>query len=177
MKSLIFDTETSDLWHNTLISLDKQPELFDFYGLTLDEDTMTVVNDLQVFAKPNGKIADGAAKATKKCDADFADYEPFAVNAERIKNYIEGHDLVVAHNSVFDVEMVNFEMKRLGLSVNWPPVIDTVEKTEWIKGYRLSLTDLHIFLFDKKFEGAHTAATDVIALKDCWIELRKRGWI
>ncbi len=176
-RTLIFDVETTDLWQNTLVALDKQPEIFDWYGLTLDEDTMEVVDELQVFAKPKGKIAEGASKATKKRDEDFADYEPFAVNAQRIKEYIESHDLVVAHNIMFDWGVTNFEMHRLGLKINWPPMIDTVEKTEWIKGYRLSLTDLHVFLFERKFEGAHESRTDVFALKDCYVELKKRGWI
>lgn len=177
MKLLIFDSETTDLWHNTIVQLDKQPEIFDWYGMTLDTETLEVTNDLQVFAKPKGKIAEGAARATKKKDSDFADYEPFAVNALKIKNYIEEHDVCLAHNILFDWGITNFEMQRCKLEVNWPPLIDSVEKTEWIKGFRLSLTDLHIELFDKKFEGAHESKTDVIALKDCWIELLKRGWV
>jgi len=177
MKVLIFDTETTGLWQNTLVSLDKQPEIFDWYGLTLDTETLEVVNDLQIFAKPKGKIADGAARATKKTDADFVDFESFAANAERIKVYIEEHDVCIAHNAMFDWGVTNFEMQRCGLEVNWPVIIDSVEKTEWIKGFRLSLTDLHLFLFERKFEGAHEAKTDVVALKDCWIELLKRGWV
>jgi len=177
MKTLIFDVETTDLWQNTLVALDKQPEIFDWYGLTLDEDNMQVVNELQVFAKPKGKIAEGAAKATKKCDADFVDYDPFAVNALAIKAYIEEHDLVVGHNVIFDWGVTNFEMKRCGLEVNWPPLLDSVEKSEWLKGWRLSLTDLHLFLFECKFEGAHESRTDVIALKDCYLEMIKRGWL
>lgn len=177
MKLLIFDTETTDLWQNTLVQLDKQPEIFDWYGLTLDTDTLEVVNEFQVFAKPKGKIAEGAAKATKKTDADFADYEPFSVNAERIKAYIEEHDAVLGHNVVFDWGVTNFEMQRCGLIVNWPPLIDSVEKSEWIMGYRLTLTALHELLFEEKFKEAHTAKADVVALKDCWVEMMKRGWV
>lgn len=177
MKVLIFDTETTDLWHNTITSLDKQPEIFDWYGLTFDTETHEVLDELQVFARPFGKIAEGAAKATKKKDEDFAGYERFSVNAHSIKDYIEKHDAVLGHNVVFDLEITNFEMRRLGIEVNWPMAIDTVEKTEWIKGYRLSLTDLHIELFGHKFEGAHESKTDVMATMRCYSELLKRGWI
>lgn len=177
MKILIFDTESTDLWQNTLVSLDKQPEIHDWYGLTLDTETLEVTNELQVFAKPKGKIAEGAARATKKCDADFANYDPFSVNAEKIKTYIEEHDSCLAHNIIFDWGITNFEMQRCGLQVNWPVLIDSVEKSEWLSGWRKTLTDLHIDLFGKKFEGAHESRTDVMALKDCWIEMIKRGWV
>jgi DNA polymerase III epsilon subunit-like protein len=177
VKFLIFDTESTDLWQNTLVALDKQPEIFDWYGLTLDTDTLEVTNELQVFAKPKGKIAEGAARATKKTDADFANYDPFAVNAEWIKAYIEAHDACLAHNIVFDWGITNFEMQRCGLEVNWPVLIDSVEKSEWIMGYRLTLTALYEFLFGEKFKGAHESKTDVVALKDCWVEMIKRGWV
>lgn len=177
MKLLIFDVESTDLWQNTLVSLDKQPEIFDWFGLTLDTETLEVVNELQVFAKPKGTIAEGAAKATKKTDSDFLDYEPFAVNASAIKSYIEEHDACLAHNILFDYEITNFEMRRCNLIVNWPQLIDSVEKTEWINGYRLTLTALYELLFGEKFKEAHTARADVVALKDCWIEMIKRGWV
>lgn len=177
MKVLIFDSETTDLWQNTLVSLDKQPEIFDWYGLTFNDETHETIAELQRFARPHGKIAEGASKATKKTDDDFVNYDRFSVAANDIKDYIESHDLVVAHNVIFDWVVTNFEMQRCGLEVNWPPMIDTVEKTEWIKGYRLSLTDLHVELFGVKFEGAHNAREDVIALARCYSELVKRGWI
>lgn len=177
MKLLIFDTETTDLWQNTLVQLDKQPEIFDWYGLTLDTDTFEVTKELQAFSKPKGKIAEGAAKATKKTDADFADYEPFALNADRIKAYIEEHDAALGHNVMFDWGITNFEMQRCSLEVNWPVLIDSVEKSEWIHGYRLTLTALYEFLFGSKFKEAHTSKADVVALKDCWIEMIKRGWV
>lgn len=177
MKVLIFDTETTGLWSNTLISLDKQPEVFDWFGLTFDTETHEVLGELQRYSKPYGKIEVKASKATGKKDEDFAGYDRFEVSANDIKQYIEKHDAVLGHNVVFDIEVTNFEFKRLGMEVNWPPAIDTVEKTEWIKGHRLSLTDLHLFLFDAKFEGAHEAKTDVLATMRCYSELLKRGWI
>lgn len=177
MKLLIFDTETTDLWKNTLVQIDKQPEIFDWYGLTLDTDSMIVIDELQVFAKPEGKIAEGASKATKKNDSDFLDYEPFAKNAKRIKDYIERHDAVLGHNVIFDYGVTNFEMQRCGLMINWPPLIDSVEKSEWVHGYRLTLTALYDHLFGEKFKEAHTAKADVMALKNCWIEMIQRGWV
>ena len=177
MKVLIFDTETTGLWSNTLISLDKQPEIFDWFGLTFDTETHEVIDELQRYSKPYGKIEAGASKATGKKDEDFADYDRFEVSANDIKQYIEGHDCCLAHNIVFDYEVTNFEMRRCGLIINWPPLIDSVEKSEWINGHRLSLTDLHVYLFGNKFEGAHESKTDVLALKDCWSEMIKRGWV
>lgn len=176
-RHLIFDTETTDLFSNTIKTLDKQPEIFEFYGLVLDMDTFEIVEDLHLFSKPVGKIAKGAAKATGKADADFVDYPPFADNAERIKTFIESCDAVVAHNLNYDVTVTNFEFKRLDSNINWPELICTVEKTEWIEGFRLSLTALHTLLFEEDFGNKHEAKADVQALARCYIELKKRNWI
>ena len=78
---------------------------------------------------------------------------------------------------MFDFNMINIEFKRLGLEVSWPEVICTIEATEWLHGYRLSLTSLYQELFDEKFSNAHEAKADVHALGRCYIEMIKRGWV
>lgn len=176
-KHLIFDTETTGLWRNTLVALEKQPEIFETYGYRIDPESFEEIDEMHFFSKPTKKMEAGAKKATGKDDSFMVDFPPFKDNALKWKKYIESSDAVVCHNAVYDVTVCNFEFARLGMEIKWPRVICTVESSEWIHGYRLSLTALHEFLFDEKFTGAHEAKTDVHALGRCYIELIKRGWI
>jgi DNA polymerase III epsilon subunit-like protein len=102
----------------------------------------------------------------------------FKDKASDLKKFIEGHDRVVAHNLSFDMDRVNNEMERAGLVVEWPKDrICTVEQTEWLKGFRLSLGALYEFLFKENFPNAHRAENDVRAMSRCYIELIKREWL
>lgn len=174
---ILWDTETTDVWRNTVRSLDKQPYIFEFYGMKVDMSTFEIVDELTVYAKPQGKISKDASRVTGKKDEDFANFPSFSENALRIKEFMEGADASVAHNLRFDVKMLDFEFARLGMAIDWPRLICTVERTEWIQGYRLSLTALHELLFGEGFTGAHEAKTDVDALYRCYVELTKRKWI
>jgi hypothetical protein len=73
--------------------------------------------------------------------------------------------------------MVDIEAQRLGIELRWPRLVCTVEQTIALKGYRLSLENLHKELFGEPFEGAHRAKADVAALTRCCRELFKRGMI
>lgn len=173
----VFDTETIGLISNSLITLDKQPELFEYYAYRFNDETFEYIDDLHVFAKPSKPMEKGASRATGKKDSDFVSYPKFSENAQRIKDYIESSDVVVAHNAMYDVNILNFEFARIGQTIKWPKIICTVEKTEHLFGYRLSLTALHEYLFGEGFGNAHEADSDVKALGRCYIELVKRGEI
>lgn len=178
MKILFFDTESTGLISNTLLSLDKQPEVFEFYGYRADsENNYQMIDELHCFAKPTKPMEKGASRATGKKDSDFVNFALFSESAEKIKAFLESADLIVAHNVLYDVNIINFEMQRLGMKVNWPKVFCSVEQTEHIFGYRLSLTALHEYLFGETFGKAHTADSDVHALGRCYVELVKRGEI
>lgn len=188
MKTLIFDTETSGLWDNTLIDLDKQPKIIEFFGVVIDDETGEELDEFESFVlidedlsykrpKKGGGFERSIFEITGINNEMLVGAPRFPVIAQNVKAIIESADLVVAHNMIYDYEVVNFEFKRIGQSVNWPPMIDTVEKTEWLKSFRLSLSDLHEFLFGEKFAGAHRARYDVMALKRCYLELKKRGLV
>lgn len=174
---LVFDTETTGLWDNTIKSLDKQPEIFEWYSIVVDTQTYEISDELHLFFKPTKPMEKGASRATGKKDEDLKDYPPFKSGAEKISWAVECSDSVLAHNLTYDITVTDFEFDRLGLAVNWPEKICTVEKTEWINGYRLSLTDLYKLLFDEDFGGKHEAKNDVQALARVYIELLKRKWI
>jgi DNA polymerase III epsilon subunit-like protein len=176
MNTLVFDTETTDLIKNKLLPLDRQPHIIEFFGLSLDPEG----NELGTYHflfKPPVKLNDDVKRITGIDDTMLVDAPVFAAHAQDIKAIIEKHDEVVAHNLSYDMGVVDFEMKRCGLSVEWPIPTCTVEGTEHLKGFRLNLSALHELLFGEKFEGAHRAENDVRALANCFRQLRSIGEI
>ena len=176
--TLVFDTETTGLWQNTLKPLNKQPKVIEFFALALDSATNEVLFEYESLVKVDEKITPKVTKLTTITNEMLTDAPYFGNIAPKVKELIENATAVVAHNLNFDIQMIEFEFQRLGVEIKWPnQKICTVEKTEHIEGYRLSLSNLHEKLFGEKFEGAHRAGVDVRALAKCYIELKNLGEI
>lgn len=173
MRSLLLDTETTDLITNSLQPLERQPRIIEFFGLSLME--LEEGGTLGFRCNPGIKIPEVVTNITGITDAMVADEPPFSTHAADVKRLIEAHDEVVAHNLSYDKAVIDIEMKRCGLTVDWPELICTVEQSIHYKGFRLSLAALYEFLFKENFTGAHRAETDVRAMARCFIEMRRRG--
>jgi DNA polymerase-3 subunit alpha (Gram-positive type) len=135
-----------------------------------------VVTELDTLVRPKGNI-DELSKATEITGITnemVRDAPPIEVVFPRIKEIIEASPMVIAHNASFDREVVDIEAERLKATVAWPRVICTVEQTQFLRGYRLSLSDLHEEFFGVKFAGAHRARADVAALARIVSEMMKR---
>lgn len=175
MRIFLFDTETDGLIRNSLVREEKQPRIIELFGLVLDGDLNEVDKWESLFSHA-ARLSDEIIRITGITNDMLDDAPLFSQKADELKAFIEGCDCVVGHNLTYDMDMVNNEMRRLNLAVNWPvDRICTVEQTEHIKGFRLSLTNLHTHLFGEGFPNAHRAETDVRAMARCFIELRKRG--
>ncbi len=174
-RTLIFDTETTSLIKNSAQRLDKQPHIIEFFGLTLNEE-LEEVEVWQSLFSHHKPLPEDTIRITGITDDIIAGAPFFFTKAEEIKAHIESHDCVAAHNLNYDMSVVDFEMDRANLKVNWPEErICTVEQTEYLKGFRLSLTALHVYLFEEEFKNAHRAEGDVRALTKCFIKLKERG--
>jgi len=174
MKVFAFDTETTGLIENMTIKEDKLPEIIEFFGCYVDLSSGQVEDEIEFLIKPKGSLN---LQETKLVITEemLADKAPFAAHAEMIKGFIEAAPIVIGHNVSFDKEMVDVEMKRIGMSVKWPRSLCTVEQTAYMKGFRLSLTNLHQLLFETTFVDAHRAKADTMATVRCACELYKRG--
>lgn len=177
MRSLVWDTETTGLTSNSLIKIDNQPRIVEFYGAVVD-DQFEIVEELEFLCNPEIPIPFVTTKVHGITDQMVKYKPPFAERADEVVKLIESTDEAIAHNMYFDRFITETQIKRAGKSVIWPKrQICTVEATEWVKGYRLRLGDLHELLFGERFAGAHRAKTDVVPLIRCCKEMRKRGWI
>lgn len=172
----VFDTETTGLIESGLLSLDKQPEIIEFVAVRYNTET----KDKEYFeylVKPKKPIPEKITEITTITNEMVANEKPFSEYITQVKDALENTEAVVAHNLSFDREMIDIEMKRHDQTVQWPRLICTVEQTIPLKGYRLSLTDLHKDLFGEPFAGAHRARQDVDALLRCFESLYERGFI
>lgn len=174
----IFDTETSGLVQNRLVSLDKQPFILEFFGCRCDLTNGEIGEELEFLVKPPLKELDPKiTKITGLTLEKLADAKPFGEYADKVCDFLKKQP-VCAHNLKFDMEMVELELERLKRKHEWPKrLICTVSETLHLKGHRLNLGALYELLFEEKFVGAHRARNDVIALSKCATELFKRGMI
>lgn len=172
---LVFDTETTGLVQNMTTREYMQPEIIEFCGIVINAKGK-VIEELDRLIKPKQPITDEIIKITGITNEMVKGAISFEIMAPNIRDIIERSDCVVAHNATFDVDMINLEFKRLGMTnIAWPRIICTIEATVHLTGFRLSLSALYEHLFEEKFVGAHRARADVEALVRIVIELKKRG--
>lgn len=94
-------------------------------------------------------------------------------------------DILVAHNLNFDHRIVWAEYIRNDMEPRsgMHKICTMMKSTSYCKipgkrGFKWpTLAELHQVLFNKGFEGAHDAMADVIACRDSFFELLKRGVI
>lgn len=178
MIALCFDTETTGLIDNHTIKLENQPRVIEWYSQLIDLDEGLVIEELELLIRPPDKLPDITPKLTGITDEMLAGCPAFAEVADRIRRAVEGAPLAIAHNASYDTEIINMEFERLGQPrLDWPRVICTVEQTIGLRGYRLTLSNLHIELLGAGFPEAHRARKDVEALVRCVVVMRKAGWL
>ena len=177
MKATLLDNETTGLINNRTMKLDKQPHIIEFYGCSANLKTGKVLKEVNQLVRPPDKrfVTDEISKITGLTWEDLKDAPPMEKVAPKIFKLIEESEIVIAHNLSFDKDMLEIEADRLGKKIKWPKrLICTVEQTIHLKGFRLNLAGLYDLLFNEKFEGAHRAKADVMALLRCCKELVKR---
>jgi len=174
---LAFDTETTGLIYNATLPIAKQPEIIEFYGCLFDDKTGEVKEELDLLITPTRHVSEEITSITGITNAMLKGKPSFKDCSIRIYDLIRNAKFVTAHNLSYDMEMIEFEFKRLGsAAIDWPSTtICTVEQTVHLRGIRLSLSHLHKYLFNESFEGAHRAKQDVQAQVRCFMELKKRG--
>jgi DNA polymerase-3 subunit alpha len=175
MNILLLDTETTGLIKNSVQRLDKQPHVIEFYGCLID-DNGTKLEEVEFLCNPGVGISEEVTKITGLKNSDVNELLTFQHFIGKVSAILKKADVAVAHNMGYDFAVLNFEAERARESLQWPPIrLCTIEATEHLKGYRLSLTALHELLFGEPFEGRHRAKEDVAALTRCYMELKKKG--
>lgn len=118
---------------------------------------------------------------------NISEGNPIAYTLKAFINELNACKVLIAHNMSYDFPVVACEMFRANIKAsNSPLKFCTKEATTDIcklpspygKGYKWpKLEELHRFLFDCDFEGAHDAKKDVLATAKCFFELKRRNLI
>jgi DNA polymerase III epsilon subunit-like protein len=187
---LFFDTETTGLpknWKAPVTDLDNWPRLVQLAYLVYDFDG-NLIHSCNEIVKPDGFTIPLDASNVHGITTEIANQrgskieevlELFSIHLKRAK-------VIVAHNMAYDEKIIGSEMIRLGMenTVDSKEKICTMESTvdlckiDGPYGYKWpKLEELHRFLFNHYFEGAHDALADIQATAKCFWELKKRGII
>lgn len=175
MLALLYDTETTGLVDNHTVKIAHQPHVIEFYGCLADLKTGKIKKELHHLIKPPIEINQEITNITTIANDDVASSPSFDKVCGDIFKFLEEAPILIAHNATYDREVLDLEAERVKKTIKWPRTICTIEQTIGLKGFRLSLSDLHQYLFNEPFAGAHRANVDTTALLRCCVELHKRG--
>ena len=176
MKATVFDTETTGLIINPARKLDAQPEIISIAIQSFESDTGEMQDLYYRVFKPTRPISEEITKITGFTNDYVKDFQSIELELPFLIPILRSSNLLIGQNLRFDMDMIELECRRYNTPPpRWPPTIDLVANTIHLKGYRLSLKNLHIELFGTAFEDSHRAGVDVAATVRCAVELFKRG--
>ena len=167
MKIILFDTETTGLLLPEPADLKKQPYIIELYAVAIDEN-FTLLEEFETFVKPPfDTLPDEITKITKITSNMIKNQPSFLDIYPQLAKMFTGTDILIAHNLMFDKNMLKNELDRIGKVTEFPwprHNICTVEKTMHINGYRLNMQRFHYEMTGVGFSDAHRAEVDVHAL-------------
>ncbi len=172
MRALVFDTETTGLPLHPDAPLELQPRVIEFGGLLVDCATGDEVQSWSLIINPKQTLDPVITKITGLTDADLVDAPAFGDVWPVLREAFEAADFVVAHNAPFDTSLIDFELRRLGVSdFAWPMAVCTVQEVAESWGKRPKLIDLYQALTGQEFAQKHRALDDVRHLARVCVEL------
>ena len=188
-KYLFFDTETTGIpndYKAPCTNTDNWPRLIQL-GWLLTDAAGRILSEGNHIVRPDGFEIPKAASDVHGITTEFAleNGKPlldviFAFGAD-----LNQADCMVGHNLDYDLHIVGAEYVRLGYDSRIMfarPTLCTMQATiqfcnipgrfgpKWPK-----LMELYTKLFGQEFDGAHDAMADIVATKECFFELIRRG--
>lgn len=176
MTTIVYDVETTGLLKAESAPINLQPHITELFAAKIDDDCNVIATYNQMFKVPI-PLDEKVTKITGITDEMLIDKNPFIAHWREVADFFSGCPVMVAHNLSFDRDCLYYELKRINKQLNfpWPQEhVCTIEKSFHYKNYRLNLGALHEYLFNEKFEGAHRAEADVMALVKCYKEMKAR---
>ena len=186
---LFFDTETTGLpnnWKAPVTDLDNWPRLVQIGWILSDNGTRVETGSFII--KPENFIIPAGASDVHGITTEKAISEGHDLSTilNQFNQLVAKSNSIVAHNISFDEKILGAELIRKDVQSNFenkPKLCTMKASTDYCQlpgpyGYKWpKLTELHIKLFGKDFEGAHDAFADIDATDKCFWEMRKHGLI
>lgn len=192
---IFFDTETTGKPRNyraPVIDSYNWPRLVQLAWIMADKNG-NVLKKKSVIIKPDGFSIPSEAVKVHGITTDRANREgkPLQEVLEEFAMDLSLAEQVVGHNIDFDQHIVGAELCRLNMDYDAlmdKPCICTMRSStdfcaipnsnSYYGGYKWpSLQELYRKLFNRSFDDAHDALSDVTATKECFFELKRRGVI
>lgn len=191
--TIFFDTETTGTPRNYKApptDTDNWPRMVQLAWATFDDNTGEMIRGVNFNIKPDGWVVGAGAEAVHGLSLEHLN-ETGRPAQEIIPLFFDDYDAshtLVAHNLNFDYNILAAEAIRYGLRAKTKierKVCTMESSTDLLKlrgpfrgQYKWpKLAELHQYLFNEDFEGAHDALIDVKACARCFFELKKRGII
>jgi DNA polymerase III epsilon subunit-like protein len=177
IQALVIDTETTGLIDNPARRLALQPEIISFASVSVNFLVGVISHEYYRLFKPQKPISEEIRRITGLTNELLSNAPYIEDHLDDIIEKIEHAPLVIGQNIQFDRNMIDIECDRYRKVVEWPTCIDLVQHAIYLKGYRLTLSDLYMELFKENFQGAHKANIDVEITAKCSIEMHRRGML
>ena len=171
MKTIVFDTETTGLWHDGDELAVTQPWPVQISAVILTDEFQIESEFNELAIPPSG--ADWTEKAMEITgitpDVVKANGRPMADVLRDFQLFAAGVEVVAAYNLPFDYRIVRTSGERMGMSELLPPASKDVEHLcvmEWASykmGVRVQLWHAYRQITGKLIENAHDAMADTLA--------------
>lgn len=188
-KYLFFDTETTGIpkdYKAPCTNTDNWPRLIQLGWLLTDAEGR-ILSEGNHIVRPDGFEIPKAASDVHGITTEFAleNGKPLLDVIFAFGGDLNQAECVIGHNLDYDLHIVGAEYVRLGYDSRIMfarPTLCTMQATiqycnipgrygpKWPK-----LMELYTKLFGQEFDGAHDAMADIVATKECFFELIRRG--
>lgn len=193
--AFFFDTETTDKWNfKSTMSDPAQPHICQLAYMLVQDDKKVIHTHSTLIAPSLYSTIPAETTAIHGISTEQASAygHPVRKVMEDFLSCVSLADVVVAHNIKFDAKLIartalELDMKTtLNAYFDSKPQLCTMQaSTDLCKipnpyrgGYKWpKLQELHEYLFNRKFFGAHDALNDVRATVDCFFKMIDIGAI
>jgi DNA polymerase III epsilon subunit-like protein len=149
------------------------------FCMQLYDDERRLVSELYEYIKVDFEIPEDSIKIHKITNRDCEEMgKKFGDIYSRMYYLLQNTKIIIGHNINFDVSVLASELYRnrlesLASMLFYKKRFCTMKEASnyGIKKYRPRLMELYNILFNKDFEGAHDAKSDVIACKECFYKM------
>ena len=187
---IFFDTETTGLpknWKAPVEDLDNWPRLVQLAWIIYDSNKSFISSEEHI-VYPSGFQIPEAASNVHGITTHKAILEGKSIDfvLDRFYNDLKECSHIIAHNLNYDINIMGAELLRNNKANILPDkkgICTMLSSVDYCAlpgryGYKWpSLSELHIKLFNKDFENAHDAMSDISATADCFFELEQRSVI
>ena len=166
MREIVIDTETTGL---NFRSGDRIIEV----GCVELINHVSTSNTLQFYCKTDKEISESAKKVSGISNEFLKDKKTFEENHQELLSFIK-NDVLIIHNSDFDMGFLNNELSIIGKPPLKNKVIDTVSLARKVLNTRIANLDYlcRRFNIDLSERKLHGALLDSRLLAEVYLELR-----